>query len=305
MTERTVGISHLATIKNFSTDFSCFEKDYVFSRISPGTNANPGCLLDNPWRFDGLTFVLALKGIKTININLESIDVPQNSAIITGPNSIISTGEVDWNNIEAYTLFISKEFMFDINLDVNVINIKHQFQKRKPVVALTEDETQLLRRYLELLHLNAKGREVSLYVKSIARNLVSALVYEIMEIATTRDTSETEDDSQRYKSRRLSYVHDFMQLVNAYHTKERSVGFYAEKLYISPKYLSLIIKESTGKSAAQWIDECVILEAKNMLRFSGKNIQQIAYELNFTNQSSFGKFFKHLTGMSPTEFQRS
>lgn len=145
---------------------------------------------------------------------------------------------------------------------------------------------------------------MSLYVKSIARNLVSALVYEMMEIAVKYD-EPVNDENNRYKSRRIGYVHDFMQLVTRYHTKERSVGFYADKLYISPKYLSLIIKETTGKSAAQWIDEYVILEAKNMLRFSGKNIQQIAYDLNFTNQSSFGKFFKHLTGMSPTEFQHS
>lgn len=304
MTQRVVGISHIANIKNFSTDFSSFGKDYVFSRITPGTGNKAGAILDNHWRFDGMTVILALKGINTININMESIDVSPNSAIITGPNAIISTGEVDWENVEAYTLFISKEFMMDINLDVNVINVRQQFQKRKPVVSLTNDETMLLRRYLELLHLNAKGREVSLYVKSIARNLISALIYEIMEIAANHD-GPSEEENERGKSRRLGYVHDFLQLVNIYHTKERSVGFYADKLYISPKYLSLIIKESTGKSAAQWIDECVILEAKNLLRFSGKNIQQIAYELNFSNQSSFGKFFKHLTGMSPTEFQRS
>ena len=85
----------------------------------------------------------------------------------------------------------------------------------------------------------------------------------------------------------------------------RSVAFYAGKLFISPKYLSLIIKESTGKSATDVIDSYVVLEAKNLLRFSGKNIQQVAYELNFPNQSSFGKYFKHLTGMSPSEYQRS
>lgn len=303
MTEKSVEISHIANIKSFSADFSCFGKDYVFSRISSCT-VMPEAPLENPWRFNGLTLVLALKGIKTININMETIEVEPNSAIITGPNAIVSTGEVDWDNIEAYTLFISKDFMMDINLDVNVINIKQQFQKRKPVVSLTEEETLLLRRYLELLHLNAKEREVSLYVKSIARSLVSALVYEIMEIAARHNDIE-DDENDRSKSRRIGYVHDFMQLVSRYHTKERSVGFYADKLYISPKYLSLIIKESTGKSAAQWIDEYVILEAKNMLRFSGKNIQQIAYDLNFSNQSSFGKYFKHLTGMSPTEFQRS
>ena len=59
------------------------------------------------------------------------------------------------------------------------------------------------------------------------------------------------------------------------------------------------------KSAGEWIDSYVIQEAKNLLRYSGKNVQQIAYELNFTNQSSFGKYFKNITGMSPTAFQNA
>ncbi len=96
-----------------------------------------------------------------------------------------------------------------------------------------------------------------------------------------------------------------MRLVRKHFRYERTVGFYADKLCISPKYLSLVVKEATNRSAAQIIDEYVILEAKNLLRFSGKNVQQVAYELNFPNQSSFGKYFKHLTGMSPTEFQNS
>ena len=66
-----------------------------------------------------------------------------------------------------------------------------------------------------------------------------------------------------------------------------------------------MVKETTGKSAANWIDDFVLMEAKNLLRYSGKNVQQVAYALNFTNQSSFGKFFKHLTGQSPTEYQKS
>ena len=96
-----------------------------------------------------------------------------------------------------------------------------------------------------------------------------------------------------------------MKLVHLHYTKERSVSFYASRLFISPKYLSLLVKEATGRSAARWIDYFVINEAKNLLRFSGKNIQQVAYALNFSNQSSFGKYFKHLTGMSPTEFQKN
>ncbi|MGN0210432.1 MAG: helix-turn-helix domain-containing protein, partial [Muribaculaceae bacterium] len=87
--------------------------------------------------------------------------------------------------------------------------------------------------------------------------------------------------------------------------REHSVNFYAQQLYISPKYLTLMVRETTGKTAARWIDDFIIMEAKNMLRYSGKNIQQVAYALNFSNQSSFGKYFKHITGISPSEYQRS
>ncbi|MFG6396731.1 MAG: helix-turn-helix domain-containing protein, partial [Muribaculaceae bacterium] len=104
-------------------------------------------------------------------------------------------------------------------------------------------------------------------------------------------------------SRKLAYVRTFLRLVRNNHRQERAIGFYADQMFISPKYLSLIIKEATGRSAAEWIDQYVIQEAKNLLKYSGKNVQQVAYELNFSNQSSFGKYFKHLTGLSPTQFQ--
>ena len=129
------------------------------------------------------------------------------------------------------------------------------------------------------------------------------MLYQVIQFASKRLKDQSEPKKPR--SRRSGYVSDFIKLVHEHHTRERSVGFYAGKLFISPKYLSLLVKEATGRSAAEWIDEFVILEAKNLLRFSGKNVQQVSYELNFANQSSFGKYFKHLTGMSPTEYQRS
>ena len=96
-----------------------------------------------------------------------------------------------------------------------------------------------------------------------------------------------------------------MRLIHENYARERSLNFYADIMCISPKYLSTIIKESTSRSAAEWIDEYVMLDAKNMLRFSGMNIQQVAYALNFRNQSAFGKYFKLLAGMSPSQFQKS
>lgn len=84
---------------------------------------------------------------------------------------------------------------------------------------------------------------------------------------------------------------------------ERSVTFYAEQLCITPKYFSSLVKKLSGKSAAQWIDNYVILEAKNLLKYSDMSIQEIAYRLNFSTQSFFGKYFKHQTGLSPTQYR--
>ena len=81
------------------------------------------------------------------------------------------------------------------------------------------------------------------------------------------------------------------------------MSFYAKQLNITPKYLSSVVKEVSGKTAARWIDESVILEAKALLKYSGMSIQEIAYYLNFPNQSFFGSYFKRNTGMSPSQYK--
>ncbi|MDE6394068.1 MAG: helix-turn-helix domain-containing protein, partial [Duncaniella sp.] len=225
-----------------------------------------------------------------------------------GPGSMIEMKMIDNNDLDCYLLFVSTDFMHDINFDLNVLSTtrplnlsNHSAADR--VMHITSDEAAGLREYFSLLHRNSSDVNNSLYTKAIARNLIAALTYQVLSLVTRRHKDTSENKPQR--SRRTTYVSEFMQLVHEHHIRERSVAFYAGKLFISPKYLSLIIKETTGRSATEVIDSFVILEAKNLLRFSGKNIQQVAYELNFPNQSSFGKYFKHLTGMSPSEYQRS
>ena len=156
---------------------------------------------------------------------------------------------------------------------------------------------------MEMIHTNTTFNTEPVYVRSISRCLMAAVVYQLIQMG--RNRAKTDEPVTPGMARRNNYVRDFIKLVHQHHKRERSVAFYASKLFISSKYLSSLVREASGRSAAEWIDEYVILEAKNQLRFSGKNIQQIAYDLNFTNQSAFGKYFKHLTGMSPTEFQRS
>lgn len=302
--EKLLDLSQLTQIQKYSADYSCHNKDYIFSYISTTSNLPTDTL--SAWRFSGLMILLCVKGQFKLEYNLEEFEVRPNTLFVINPDTIIRASDQIKCDFEAYTLFVSKEFLTDINIDTNVINIKHLTLIKSPLIHLNDIEFELMQRYFEILSFNAKSQNSiseTAYTRSIARNLIASLAYQMMDLNIKRLNNE--DLEQKPQSRRVSYVRDFMKLVGKYHISERSVGFYADKLFISPKYLSLIIKETTGHSAAEWIDKYVILAAKNLLRFSGKNIQQIAYELNFSNQSSFGKYFKHLTGMSPSEFQKS
>lgn len=95
----------------------------------------------------------------------------------------------------------------------------------------------------------------------------------------------------------------FIALVNQYSDRERSISFYSDKLCLSPRYFSTLIMEQSGKTAKHWIDAAVVTRAKVMLRHTPKTISQISAELNFPNDSFFCKFFRRLTGTSPSEYR--
>ena len=97
----------------------------------------------------------------------------------------------------------------------------------------------------------------------------------------------------------------FAELLTRHINKETSVGFYAENLCISKKYLSLIVREKTGASVGTIIAVMRVEAASRMLRDPEMTIQQIASEMSFCDQSSFGKFFKKHTGVSPMKYRQN
>ncbi len=95
----------------------------------------------------------------------------------------------------------------------------------------------------------------------------------------------------------------FLTLVQRHFKTERFLEFYADKLGITRKHLSRVVKEQTGISPVEWIERNVILEAKVLLKSSTMTIQQISDSLNFSSQSFFGKHFKRYTGYTPGEYR--
>ena len=133
------------------------------------------------------------------------------------------------------------------------------------------------------------------------QSYVQILYYRMLPIVL----KEEESLSKYSHTRQEEIFQRFIGEVEKHYRKERSVKFYADLLCISPKYLSTVIYKISQQLAGEWIDAYVILEAKTLLKSGRLTIQQISEQLNFSNQSFFGKFFKRCAGMSPKEYINS
>lgn len=285
------------------TAFSQLGLEYAYLRIERATEMEQ--YFNHPSIHDSLSLILCLKGQMELELNTRSLTVGADSLFFYARENVITVKSIS-EEFEASVLITSHEFLSMLNLDLNVMSTIALDPLVSPVISMSNTEMHLLKAYVDLIHYNTLNNSEPIYVRSISRNLFAAAIYQVLQFESRNSGSDAQRDGDGQRAARgHNYVRDFHHLVLLHHTRERKVAFYAEKLFLSPKYLSHLIKEMTGRSAAEWIDYHVIQEAKNLLRYSGKNVQQVAYELNFPNQSAFGKYFKHITGMSPTQFQRS
>lgn len=134
----------------------------------------------------------------------------------------------------------------------------------------------------------------------VLRNLSAAFFWYVNNMWEKRQQDETR--VQTHDARLLT---DFISLVNEHVRRRPPISFYASKLCLSPRYLSTLIKEVSGKSAKQWTDEALLTAIRVDLIHTDKSMKQIADELNFPNTSFFCKYFKRMTGLTPLAYRNS
>ena len=289
-------------LRNSSTEFSTIKDSCLYAHVSTAINGSLGMPDSDPMKVQGTVFCLVTKGRLHAEVNTRQINIDAPAIVSLHSGTVVELEPAaNQGGAEAYLLIFTPTFLRDINISFSAISGEAFIEHDKPMVELNDEQTNLIIRYFSIIHSVMSDPFNEQINKHIISSITSAIFYQMVSFLYKSLDYGVKD---RVGSRRDSYVEDFMRLVHANYTQERSVSYYAERLFISPKYLSLLVKEATGRSAARWIDFFVIQEAKNLLRYSGKNVQQVAYALNFSNQSSFGKYFKHLVGVSPTEYQK-
>ena len=197
---------------------------------------------------------------------------------------------------------ISKEYLSSISFDVKKIFDDRLTLLADPCVMLDEKELEFCDKYIDLLGVVMETDVPN--KKEAVGSLIASFFYFIAGLfennfAKMPNTAFPHSSATRVK---LVFEH-FMSLVTEYHSTERNMSFYAGRLGLTPKYLSKLIKQVSGRSGPAWIDSFVILEAKNMLKYTDAPIKEIVYKLNFPNPSVFYKFFKAHTGMTPSEYR--
>lgn len=261
--------------------------------------------LEHPCRFDGLLMLYCIRGSVRISVNLNEYDISDNHLIITTPGKILKVTDVpeqDASNLKYLLIAMSSDFASGLRLDLKSLLNDGVALMETPVLRLEEDKIKLMSQYLSLMAevIRMKGE----YQEDALRSLVASMLCVVAGVWSER-LEEVRNTTSQTTSRSRMIFDQFIKLVSEYHTKYRNVGFYADKLCLTPKYLSKLIKTASGRSAPEWIDAYVILEAKNLLKYSDITIKEIVYRLNFPNQSVFYKFFKARTGMTPSDYRNS
>ncbi|MDR1558013.1 MAG: helix-turn-helix domain-containing protein [Tannerellaceae bacterium] len=249
----------------------------------------------NPFKADVTTVVICLKGTTEGTINLKPFKAEAPCYVVILPDQIL---EQKYFSDDFSGLFIIMSKQFTDNLLPNAQKKLPLFLsvQDNPCHSLGQEALEGMISYFEMLKRVMNIKEIPGRIE-VVRHLTLAFFYGL-EFSIHPQTENKE------KSKNELLVERFMDLVQKHYKRQRLVSFYADKLCLTPKYLSKVIRNTSGKSASDWIDDYIILEAKALLKSGNMTVQQVCNELNFNDQSFFGKYFKRHTGMSPREYKR-
>ena len=252
-----------------------------------------------PCRIDAFIIGVGTEGETSVSFNLHEFRLKKDSMFIFTPKNILQVNSQQY--FKADVIAISPDFMRRINIDIK--NMMPLFLKfvENPTLALTPEESRSMRGMIAQIERETRGPETH-FSFDIVSGLIATTIYKVGDIMYHYLAEHPEGQNNSH-NRAEEYFKQFTHLLGEHFREERSVGFYARQLCITPKYLTTLIKRISGQSVSEWIDNYVILEAKTLLKYSTMSIQEIAYYLNFPNQSFFGSYFKRNTGMSPSQYK--
>ena len=242
---------------------------------------------------------MCLKGRAQYTVDTKECVISENDILILSDGQVVSDYMLS-HDFKGIAMLASENFMQDISRGVNKIPSLFIYTKTHPVLHL---EQQNANSFLDIYRMTQK-KVIDVnhrFRREIVCSLLGALIYDMGNYIWYNQ----QDQTNFKQSRGEKIFSDFIKLVEQNFREIRRVGWYAEQLKITPKYLSETVKKVSRETPNSWIDSYVTTELRVQLKNSAKNIKEIAKDMNFPNQSFLGKYFKDRTGMSPSSYRKS
>lgn len=260
-------------------------------------NAKMGHIL-RPANF---SMIFIRSGSIHLEINNQSVSyVEDHVLLISSHNSYKLSHYTD--DLKIYMLIYNREtirekihFNFSRYDVYRIINAEKNQNIFNPDKVIFDQLTGLVE--LMIYQTDLENRQ-SFFHEQIILSIFSTITYKLM------DSLEIQLQFDRKRNARKEEITlQFLELATDYYKTEKELDFYAKKLNISIKYLSICVKEITDIAPSVFIATALLNEAKTLLFSSKDTITRIAEELNFSDQYAFGKFFKKHTGLSPKNYR--
>lgn len=247
----------------------------------------------------GVSIGVTVSGTAKIKINGKLHELRPNTLFIFNENTVIEQVKASIRS-SGYMITYSRQYLNSIHVDTqDLISIYHGFLD-EPCVQIDPEEAAYIHDISKLMRSVLCDYAPTPNREKIISSLFAAMFHYVMGILQKHTLPA---GNETVSNRTDELFNKFLDLLREYCSTERSVEFYASKMGITPKYLSLILKKKSGRNASKLIDEAVVYEAKRLLKYSGLSINEIAVKLNFASQSFFGKYFKQRVGVSPSRYK--
>jgi AraC-like DNA-binding protein len=254
--------------------------------------------LENYVKVQAAALLLVRRGSVDVELDLKHYKLEAGSLFVVFPEQVVRAKNVS-ENFDPICIACSKNMIDELIIrfdDTTRLILKI---RENPLMQLERVEFEQMNASFEFLKKKFETTDMNSCRLQILKNYLFGLLYECIGMRSEPAMTDV------VKSRGQVLFSQFIDLVVEHHREQHSVKFYADELGITPKYLSAVAEEQTGKNAKRWIDEHIALDAKVLLRSSSRDIQKVSKILNFPDVSFFGKFFKRLVGVSPKTYRKT
>ena len=253
--------------------------------------------------------VICTDGKVQAQMNGKQMELHKNQVAIV-PQDVTVTDVMVSPNFNLKAMFLTNRILQSFLREKMSIWNDMMYIHRQHVVTMDEDEILFYTYFYDMLTLTiTKGKDNPLHtdvIQSLLRSAILAFCGR-MKLMLSSETSQADAASSHDNEKMTSKVHfqHFLDLLHSNDVKRHTVEAYASELCISPKYLTVVCKKNSGKTANEWITEQVLEDIRYYLRQTDLSIKQICDKLAFPNPSFFGKYVKEHVGMTPLELRNS